>query len=106
MNKGHRRDLAKNLPYKPGCYIIRNGSQVLYVGQSVNVKQRWLSHTHKNFIERNFPGVTIEVVLCEEKELTLKENQLIKNLQPILNDIGEIEFCKRYGIPADWWATK
>lgn len=102
MNKDHRRDLTESLPYKSGCYIVRDGDRVLYVGQSVNIRQRWASHTHKRFIERNFPNATIEAVLYN-RELEAKEAELIKKLHPVMNDKSEAQVCEELGLNPRWW---
>ncbi len=85
-------NLVKNLPHAPGVYIFYGSEdEVLYVGKSVDIKTRVLSH----FSEDRRTGS--ERALCEatayieheetsgELSALLRESQLIKELMPIHN---------------------
>ncbi|HRH55543.1 MAG TPA: exonuclease domain-containing protein [Candidatus Paceibacterota bacterium] len=84
--------LVKDLPHAPGVYIFYGSEDdVLYVGKSVDIKTRVLSH----FSEDRRTGR--ERALCEatsyieheetsgELSALLRESQLIKELMPIYN---------------------
>jgi hypothetical protein len=77
--------LASQFPAKSGCYIIRDGSTVLYVGQSKNMRKRWIMHHKRIVIEKAYPNATVETVLLDEGLLT-KEAELIRQLNPIMNE--------------------
>lgn len=85
-------NLVKNLPHASGVYIFYGSEdEVLYVGKSVDIKARVLSH----FSEDRRTGS--ERALCEatsyieheetsgELSALLRESQLIKELMPIHN---------------------
>lgn len=85
-------ELVKNLPHMPGVYIFYGTEdEVLYVGKSIDIKTRVLSH----FSEDRRTGR--ERALCEavahieheetsgELSALLRESQLIKDLSPIYN---------------------
>jgi excinuclease UvrABC nuclease subunit len=79
--------LANYFPDRSGCYIIRDGERVLYVGQSMNMRKRWITHHKRLVIERSFPNATVETVLYDG-DLFQKETELIRELKPILNNKG------------------
>ena len=75
-----------NLPAAPGVYFVYAGSELLYVGGSSNLKQRF-SKKHKyqaRFID--YGADRIGYVLTDDfKRL---ESELIIELQPKLNKYG------------------
>jgi DNA polymerase III subunit epsilon len=80
------------LPDGPGVYIFYGQSEVpLYVGKSVNIKTRVLSHfssDHSSGKEMKIAQQieSIETIsTCGELGALLKENYLIKKLQPLYN---------------------
>ena len=90
--------LVSKFPAKSGCYIIRDGSRVLYVGQSRNMKKRWTEHHRREFIESNFPNASVEIVL-HDGDLLQKESDLISKLQPIMNNKAGWQNCEDLGLP-------
>ena len=80
---------AITLPQEPGCYIVRSGERVVYVGKSKCLHYRWFTrdskHHRYDFIKEYFPDATIECVLCPEDDLSVKEMELIRKLNPIMN---------------------
>jgi DNA polymerase III subunit epsilon len=84
--------VIKDLPSSPGVYIFygENGMP-LYVGKSINIKTRVLSHfasDHSSGTEMKITQ-TIEsiesVTTCGELGALLLESQLVKKLQPLYN---------------------
>lgn len=80
------------LPESPGVYIFYSGSGApLYVGKSVNVKDRVLSHFSAASMSATELSIASQVkdieVIKTEGELgaLLKESELIKKLLPIYN---------------------
>lgn len=75
-----------NLPAAPGVYLVYAGSELLYVGGSSNLKQRF-SKRHKyqaRFIDHGADRIGY-LVTSEFKRL---ESELIINHQPKLNKYG------------------
>ena len=86
-----------NLPALPGVYFVYAGSELLYVGASSNLKQRF-SKKHKyqaRFINQGADRIGY-LVISDYKRL---EAELIIDLQPKLN---------RYGLwtvsRGPWWS--
>ncbi len=84
-------DRKKFLP-TPGVYVVKSGDRVLYVGQTVNLYQRWQSHRQLNKILEIDPEATLHFISVDtgDKSLLLTiEASLIKQLCPELNaDLG------------------
>lgn len=80
-----KSSLMQLFPRARGCYIIRDSGRVLYVGQSKNMRKRWIEHHLRNLIEENFPRATVEIVLWSG-DLLQKEAELIRELRPSFND--------------------
>lgn len=76
------------LPPHPGVYLFRDGEgAALYVGKSVNIRQRVLSHLRtatEDQMLRRTRRVDFERTGGEIGAL-LRESQLIKQLQPVFN---------------------
>jgi DNA polymerase-3 subunit epsilon len=84
--------LIKNLPEEPGVYIFEDDSgSPLYIGKSVNIKKRVLSHFSADHeIESEFKIAQqiqhIDTIVTNgELEALLLESELIKNRQPLFN---------------------
>jgi len=82
------RDCLDSLPQQPGIYIFRDAAGIpLYIGKSVNLRQRVLSHlrtpeeaqmlARTSHIEHERTGGEIGALL--------REAQLIKDHQPVFN---------------------
>src|SRR5688572_29112983 len=103
MANNNRHRLRSQFPEGTGCYIIRNGDQVLYVGQSRKMENRWMSHRYKEYIEDHFPNATVEVIYCDVVHLLRNEAVLIKTLNPVLNNANGRDFHKILGTNPYWW---
>lgn len=82
----------ENLPTSPGVYIFYGESGcVLYVGKSINIKERVLSHFYTATTNSVEFQVAQQVTAIEAKQTTgeigalLLEAKLIKDLQPLYN---------------------
>lgn len=87
-----RPELVRDLPETPGVYIFEDArGRPLYVGKSVNIKKRVMSHFGRDHAEsREFKiAQTIKHIRTEQTpgELTalLLESKLVKQLQPVYN---------------------
>jgi hypothetical protein len=76
--------LVNQFPAKSGCYIIRDGDTVLYVGQSNNMRRRWMEHHRRDVIEKAYPNAIVETILWNG-DLLQKEAELIMALNPVMN---------------------
>jgi hypothetical protein len=70
------------LPEVSGVYIVFRGTQVLYVGQSLNIRQRWANH-HR--ISQLSDTDRVAYMVVPSDCLIEVENQYISLLQPSLN---------------------
>ena len=87
------KNILKNLPHKPGVYLMRDKKgQVIYVGKAKNLKRRVSSY----FFHKNLPSPKLRRLVSEvddlstirvasEAEALIVENKLIKKLQPFFN---------------------
>jgi DNA polymerase-3 subunit epsilon len=82
----------ENLPEGPGVYIFHGRDQniPLYVGKSIHLKDRILSHFTQNDLSVDMKickeTTSLEIIqTCGELGALLKEAELIKSLQPIYN---------------------
>lgn len=73
------------LPPCPAAYFVLEGDRVLYVGRSVNLRQRWLAHRrYKQF--KAISNVRIAWLECSDPSLLPEiEVALIEYFQPSLN---------------------
>jgi len=85
-------DVIDNLPESPGVYIFKNkAGAVLYVGKSVNIRDRVLSHFSNDFASSTDMMLSQEAASVESIETSgelgalLLESSLIKSMQPIYN---------------------
>jgi excinuclease ABC subunit C len=87
------RDKLKNLPDKPGCYLMRNGDgKVIYVGKAIVLKNRVRSYFHASAnhhpktkaLVAEIQDITWWVTETELEALVL-ENELIKRYWPHYN---------------------
>ena len=80
----------KMLPESPGCYIMRQGEEILYVGKAVNLKNRVRSYFHGDHTLKVAAMVArvddFDIILCQTnfEALTLECN-LIKKHRPFYN---------------------
>ena len=85
------RELIKKLPRSLGVYIFKKGKQTLYIGKSVNIRSRILSHFEnsrldpkENLLIKEANKIKYFLVNCEFDALIL-EAKLIKKYQPKYN---------------------
>ena len=92
LPQGVRPELVRSLPETAGVYVFEDASgQPLYVGKSINIKQRVLSHFGRDHAEsKEFKiSQSIEHIrtyqTAGELSALLLESQLVKELQPVYN---------------------
>ncbi len=86
------RDLIDNLPTTPGVYIFYGAEGYpLYVGKSINIKERVLSHFSSDYTSSREMNICQQVEqvealpTCGELGALLQESKLVKTLQPLYN---------------------
>lgn len=85
-------ELVRDLPETSGVYIFEDAAgQALYVGKSVNIKKRVLSHFGRDHAEskefkisQSIKSISVRQTPGELSALLL-ESRLVKELQPIFN---------------------
>lgn len=83
------------LPPAPGVYIAATADQLLYVGQSINMCDRWVQH-HQLDRLMGFPGVRLYYMLVSEALCGQLEAALIRQFTPLLNgNNGELPLSDR-----------
>lgn len=85
-------EMVRDLPEAPGVYIFEDASgRPLYVGKSINIKKRVMSHFSRDHAEsREFKiAQTIKHIRTQqtsgELAALLLESKLVKELQPVYN---------------------
>lgn len=73
-----------NLPETSGIYFVLAEGQVLYIGQSTGIRQRWQAH-HKTQELGSYSQVRIAWLEAEYGELTEIEKAYIEQFKPSLN---------------------
>ena len=86
---------VKNLPKSSGVYVLSCDDEVLYVGESTNLRKRWASHDYSSFI--GLRGVSLYYMECSDhKEV---EKCFIKSLRPSFNgNKGNYQSLKRQSL--------
>ena len=86
-----QKDLDQ-LPESPGVYIFYGDNNMpLYVGKSVNIRDRVLSHFSNDYLSTTDMQISRQVKYIETKKTAgelgalLLESSLVKKLQPLLN---------------------
>lgn len=74
-----------NLPEFSGVYFVCSGQQVLYVGQSNNIRDRWKQH-HRSAQLSQFGDVRIYWLHTPVGFLGILEKAMINQLSPLLNE--------------------
>lgn len=90
--KSLQPDMVRNLPETPGVYIFEDADgRPLYVGKSINIKKRVMSHFGRDHAEskefkiaQSIENITIHETGGELAALLL-ESKLVKQLQPLYN---------------------
>ena len=80
------------LPTCPGCYLMKSGGQIIYVGKAVNLKNRVSQYFHKNRDHTIKVRTMVsriddfDIVLCDTNlEALILESNLIKLHRPQYN---------------------
>lgn len=74
----------RSLPNCSAVYVVRSETQVLYVGSSWTLRQRFVSHHRRDaFLAHN--ATVIEWQECEDDEIADIERKLVRKLSPLLN---------------------
>lgn len=77
-------DNVKNLPSAAGIYFAVKDGEVLYVGQSENMRERWSKH-HKYSDLKRIGCVRIHFALSDGRPLVEQENEWIVSINPVGN---------------------
>jgi hypothetical protein len=78
----------KTFPNQAGIYIVKSCARILYIGQTINLQQRWAAHHRYKEIKSIDANATLHFlsVDSEDKELLNQiEKNLILELKPELN---------------------
>jgi hypothetical protein len=74
------------LPAIPAIYFVVEDSTILYVGSTLNLKQRWQSHHKYETIVKDYPEAKIHFYFIDNLDtLRSLETFFINELSPILN---------------------
>ncbi len=78
-------DDRRNLPDAPAIYFVMSGDTVLYVGQSVNLRQRWVAH-HRLAQLNEHGGCRVAWMTVDDAGLLDElEQACIEHFSPMLN---------------------
>ena len=72
---------ASDLPKCPGVYVLSCTDEVLYVGESSNLRTRWVGHDYSGFV--GLIGVSLHYIKCKDHKKI--EKDFIKCLRPSFN---------------------
>ncbi len=85
-------EILDALPEKPGVYIFYGSNRApLYVGKSINLRQRVLSHFSQDYASSTEMKISQQIESIETIETAgelgalFKESQLVKEMQPLYN---------------------
>jgi DNA polymerase-3 subunit epsilon len=92
LPRGLQPELVASLPEQPGVYIFQDeNSSPLYIGKSVNIKQRVMSHFSADHTYESEFKISQQVADIKalptggELEALLLESKLVKEKQPLYN---------------------
>lgn len=92
LPKALKPELVKGLPETTGVYIFEDAyGQPLYVGKSINIKKRVLSHFGRDHAESKEFKISQAIAQIRTQQTPgelaalLLESQLVKDLQPVYN---------------------
>jgi len=87
------------LPPSPGIYfVIHNKSQLLYIGQAKNLRERWSGkshHRYKQLARKGLDKITLGYIQAPVDELEWREKEYIKLLSPALNSSKVKQFVPK-----------
>lgn len=72
---------TKDLPTCPGVYVLSCIDEVLYVGESTNLRARWAGHDYSGFV--GIKGVNLHYIKCTDHKKV--EKTFIRCLRPSFN---------------------
>ena len=76
----------EELPTIPGVYFVMQYDEVLYVGQSINIRERWRGHGHHKCVEvESMENIFIRYAPSDGRKLLIQEAEWISELRPLLN---------------------
>ena len=79
------------LPSCPAIYFVLADDNILYIGQTVNLTQRWAVHHTRNYLQSLSSNVRVAWLECQDKKLLRKvEAALIDQFEPELNGNPQI----------------
>lgn len=87
-------DITKETKASCGVYFLRQGDEIVYVGQSISVYNRVNQHRSS----KQFDSVTL--LPCKPEQLNNLEGFFIRLLRPKLN--GHNAVTGRHGAPSSW----
>lgn len=77
----------RQLPKTSGIYFVLAGDEVLYIGQSISIHQRWQAHERMKDLEA-YNQVRIAWLVTEYEELAEIEKAYIAQFKPSLNSMS------------------
>ncbi|PHM07385.1 GIY-YIG nuclease family protein [Nostoc sp. 'Peltigera malacea cyanobiont' DB3992] len=76
----------RSLPECAAVYFVLNSNEILYIGGTVNLSQRWFTHHRWHQLINMGDDIRIAWLECSEPALVLEiEAALIEHFQPTLN---------------------
>lgn len=76
---------AKNLPEVPCVYfVVNDAGDLLYVGSSINLRHRWVSHHRADQTRQE--KAHIAWMVANEDQIREEEERFIQSLNPLWND--------------------
>jgi hypothetical protein len=89
-----------HLPKHPAVYFVLDGERILYIGQTVNLAQRWAPHHRWNELKALKSSVKIAWLECSEVKLLSEiETALINHFAPPMNGKVSGEVAVRIFMP-------
>ena len=77
---------TRGLPEAAGIYFVVDcGDRLLYIGKSVNMKQRWGAHMMKEFARNSQSDLRVHYLVTDERDLDGVESTLIMVHRPPMN---------------------
>ena len=87
------------LPSEPGIYAAMRGRQILYIGKSINLRERWQGSSHHRYEQLRRKGrCRLHWVVLQRQAIHDKEQELIQKWQPPLNNTRVPTFSRWKGV--------
>jgi hypothetical protein len=75
------------LPEAPGLYAALKGRRILYIGKSINLRERWQGGGHHRYEQlRRIGRIRLHWIRLNASAIHAKEKELIKRWKPTLNN--------------------